>query len=233
MSILYTIFADCVVALHLGYVAFVLVGQLLILLGIGLGWQWVRNLRFRVVHLLMVEVVALEGAFNIYCPLTYLEQALRAWSEGNEFAPYDWDEEATAAPQDQADAGDNRTFVGRLLDSILFLEGVPQRVLDRWYVVIGIAALAIFLAFPPHLGAWPRWGLASALLLWMGPLFLAGVVCELIVRKPAAPLSDRQIQRYSALLGGLGMTVLGASWGWQVRKKRLLDQQDADASRVD
>ncbi|GEM_PF-530569 len=229
-----TVLADCVVALHLAYVAFVLVGQLLILLGIAFRWWWVRNLRFRVIHLLMVEVVALEGAFSIYCPLTYLEQALRHWSEGKEYEPFDAPEDAAPAPEPEPDptAIDNRTFVGRLLDSILFIEGVGQRELDRWYVVIGIASLAIFLVFPPRKGTWTRLGLASAILLWLGPLLLFGVVSELAIREPEAPLSQRQVQRYSALVGGLGLTLLGASWGWQERKKRLMRNQNGDVNPV-
>ena len=72
------ILADFIVFVHLAYVAFALVGLLLTLLGLALRWQWVRNLRFRVIHLVMVEVVALEGLFNIRCPLTDLEAVLRA-----------------------------------------------------------------------------------------------------------------------------------------------------------
>lgn len=70
--------ADCVIFVHLAYVAFAVVGLLLTLIGLALRWQWVRNLRFRVIHLVMVEVVALEGWFNIRCPLTDVEAILRA-----------------------------------------------------------------------------------------------------------------------------------------------------------
>ena len=70
--------ADCVIFVHLAYVAFAVIGLLLTLIGLGLRWQWVRNLRFRVAHLVMVEVVALEGWFNIRCPLTDVEWLLRA-----------------------------------------------------------------------------------------------------------------------------------------------------------
>ena len=39
--------ADGVVALHVSYVAFVVLGQLLILAGVVFRWQWVRNFWFR------------------------------------------------------------------------------------------------------------------------------------------------------------------------------------------
>jgi Protein of Unknown function (DUF2784) len=57
----YGVLADVVGFIHLAYVSFVVLGQLLILLGIGLRWSWVRDLRFRVVHLAVILVVALES----------------------------------------------------------------------------------------------------------------------------------------------------------------------------
>ncbi|MCI0682380.1 MAG: DUF2784 family protein [Gemmataceae bacterium] len=75
---LYKLLADCVVAVHLAYVGFVVVAQVLILIGLLLRWQWVRNVRFRVIHLVMVEVVALEGWFGIICPMTEWDTQLRA-----------------------------------------------------------------------------------------------------------------------------------------------------------
>src|SRR5262245_15750003 len=72
-----SILADFVIFIHLAYVGFAVVGLLLILIGLLFRWQWVRNLRFRVTHLVMVEVVALEGWFNIRCPLTDVESILR------------------------------------------------------------------------------------------------------------------------------------------------------------
>lgn len=75
---MYKLLADSVVAVHLAYVAFVVVAQVLILIGLLCRWQWVRNLRFRVIHLVMVEVVALEGWFGIICPMTDWDTQLRA-----------------------------------------------------------------------------------------------------------------------------------------------------------
>lgn len=75
---LYKLLADSVVAVHLAYVGFVVVAQALILIGLVCRWPWVRNLRFRVIHLVMVEVVALEGWFGIICPMTDWDNQLRA-----------------------------------------------------------------------------------------------------------------------------------------------------------
>src|SRR5262249_30053427 len=51
MPVLYKLAADLVVVVHFGYVSFVLVGQVLILLGVMCRWRWVRNPWFRWLHL--------------------------------------------------------------------------------------------------------------------------------------------------------------------------------------
>jgi hypothetical protein len=83
---LYKLLADSVVAVHLAYVGFVVVAQALILLGVVCRWPWVRNLRFRVIHLVMVEVVALEGWFGVVCPMTDWDTQLRVRSQAGDQA---------------------------------------------------------------------------------------------------------------------------------------------------
>jgi hypothetical protein len=74
---LYRVLADVVVIVHAAYVGFVLFGLLAVLLGYLLGWQWVRNFWFRVIHLVMIGVVAAESLLGIECPLTAWENQLR------------------------------------------------------------------------------------------------------------------------------------------------------------
>src|SRR5437868_2705277 len=93
--------ADLLVAVHVAYVGYVVVGQLLILVGLALRWRWVRNPWFRVTHLLAIAVVGLEAAFAIDCPLTVWERHLRA-----------------AAGQ----APTGETFMGRLLHHVIFVD---------------------------------------------------------------------------------------------------------------
>jgi hypothetical protein len=69
--------ADALLALHVGIVAFVVLGTLLILLGGWRGWPWVRNSWFRVVHLGLMAFIALQAWLGRLCPLTLWEQALR------------------------------------------------------------------------------------------------------------------------------------------------------------
>lgn len=70
--------ADLILVLHFAVVVFVVVGQMLILAGWGLGWHWVCHLGFRLVHLVMVTYIALQAWLGKLCPLTIWEQQLRA-----------------------------------------------------------------------------------------------------------------------------------------------------------
>ncbi len=73
----YLLAADAVLALHVLFVAFVVVGLVLIGCGGVLGWRWVRNRAFRIIHLLAIGIVVLQSWIGVICPLTTLEMALR------------------------------------------------------------------------------------------------------------------------------------------------------------
>lgn len=69
--------ADAVLILHAGFIAFVVFGLLLILIGGAVKWAWVRNRWFRVVHLAAICLVVAQAWLGITCPLTTLENHLR------------------------------------------------------------------------------------------------------------------------------------------------------------
>jgi polyferredoxin len=73
----YTLAADAVLLVHALFVAFVVIGQALILAGLWRGWRWVRNFRFRVTHLAAIGIVVAQGWLGVLCPLTVLENVLR------------------------------------------------------------------------------------------------------------------------------------------------------------
>ena len=75
---MYRALADAVLILHLGVVLFIVGGLVLILAGGRLQWAWVRNFRFRVLHLAAIAYVVVTTWFGIDCGLTVLEQSLRA-----------------------------------------------------------------------------------------------------------------------------------------------------------
>jgi Protein of Unknown function (DUF2784) len=128
MELLYRLAADGVVVFHATYVLFILVGQLLILLGVLLRWNWIRNFRFRVLHLLAISFVVFESLAGIVCPLTTLEQYLR--------------EKAGQASY----RGD---FIANLVHEYLFYDLEPW-IFTTIYSVFGLLVLACFLAAPPR-----------------------------------------------------------------------------------
>jgi polyferredoxin len=69
--------ADAVLLVHAGYIVFVVLGLLLIVVGGALGWRWVRQRWFRLVHLAAIGLVVLQAWLGIVCPLTTLENHLR------------------------------------------------------------------------------------------------------------------------------------------------------------
>jgi hypothetical protein len=69
--------ADTVLVVHAAFVAFVVVGFLLIPVGNQRGWCFVDGYGFRVLHLAAIGVVVVESWFGYECPLTTLENWLR------------------------------------------------------------------------------------------------------------------------------------------------------------
>lgn len=72
-----SLLADLILSVHVGFVLFVVAGFALILAGVALGWRWVRNFRFRALHLAAILFVAAESVAGFMCPLTLWEDALR------------------------------------------------------------------------------------------------------------------------------------------------------------
>jgi hypothetical protein len=76
-SMIYLLAADAILVMHLLFVAFIVVGLLLIHLGKTRRWFWIRNPWFRLAHVAAIGVVTLQSWFGVLCPLTILEKALR------------------------------------------------------------------------------------------------------------------------------------------------------------
>jgi len=69
--------ADGVLLIHALLVLFNVGALPVIWLGYFRGWGFVRNFYFRVVHLVLIGVVAAESVLGIVCPLTTWEETLR------------------------------------------------------------------------------------------------------------------------------------------------------------
>lgn len=118
--------ADVVVCVHFSVVAFLLGGQLAILAGWPLRWDWVRGLRFRLLHLGLMVLVAVQSVFGVLCPLTTLENELR-WRAGQ--------------PLEQA------SFIGRWLHELLFVDVEPATL--AWcYCGFGVLVLCSLFLVP-------------------------------------------------------------------------------------
>jgi hypothetical protein len=131
----YGLLADLVAAVHLAYVGFVVVAMLLIVVGLVLRWQWVRNFYFRLVHFVMIAVVVAESLCGVTCPLT------------------DWERELRIAANQPWDEG---SFVGRLVHDVMFFEAEPW-VFTVCYCLFGLAVLVTLIFAPPRRPGWLRW----------------------------------------------------------------------------
>jgi hypothetical protein len=125
---LYRLLADLIVVVHLAYVTFVAGGLLLILVGIGLHWSWIRNFWFRGGHLLAIGIVVFESLTGIVCPLTEWEAQFRELG---------------------GEEGDPGSFVGRLVHHLMFFH-CPEGVLTICYCLFGLAVVAALILAPPR-----------------------------------------------------------------------------------
>ena len=98
---LWLVTADLVTVIHAGYIAFVVIGFVAILVGWAAQWDSVRNSYFRVVHLAMILFVCSEALMGTTCPLTAWENALRV--RGGE-------------------SGYSRDFIGYWVDWLIFYD---------------------------------------------------------------------------------------------------------------
>ena len=106
------ILADSVLVVHTLFVAFVVVGFVLVWIGHFRGWHWIANARFRALHLAAITLVAIEGVIGITCPLTAWEAALRGESA-------------------------DQSFVARMLHAVVFHD-FPEWVFTVAYVAFAI-----------------------------------------------------------------------------------------------
>jgi len=117
--------AELVLLLHFAYVVFVVGGLPLIWLGNALGWRWVRNWWFRVLHLAAIAFVAVEAVVGVMCPLTVLEDVLRPGEERG------------------------ASFIQRWLHAIMFWDW-PLWVFTAIYIAFTVVVAGTFVLLPPR-----------------------------------------------------------------------------------
>tara|TARA_R110002095_G_scaffold179858_4_gene157375 strand:- start:685 stop:1119 length:435 start_codon:yes stop_codon:yes gene_type:complete len=125
---LYRLGADVTVVIHFAFVLFVIFGQVLITIGALAGWNWVRNIKFRVIHLASILFVVLESLVGVICPLTTLEKWLR--TKAGEIS-YQGD------------------FIATWVHDTLFMTAEPW-VFTLCYSLFGLVVLITFFLAPPR-----------------------------------------------------------------------------------
>lgn len=124
----YRTLADLVLATHVGFVAFVIVGLAAIWVGGLTGWSWVRNPWLRAAHLAGIALVVVQAWLGIVCPLTTLEMHLR---------------------ERAGDATYAGTFIGHWLQRLLYYEAPPW-VFVVCYTLFGLAVVGSWVKFRPR-----------------------------------------------------------------------------------
>lgn len=123
-----TLLADVIVTIHFGYVAFVVLGFVAILIGAALGRSFVRNRRFRWTHLVCTLIPPIEALSGVLCPLTTWEADLRR--------------SAGQSPEDIS-------FIAKLVRGMFMVE-TSQETLTVCYVIFGVSVVAAMFLIRPR-----------------------------------------------------------------------------------
>lgn len=122
------VLADVVLVLHGAVVLFVIGGLAMVFVGNWRRWRWVNGMRFRLAHLAIVAVVAVQGWLGVVCPLTTLEMWLRAKIGGPIYSV---------------------SFIQYWGQRLLYYEGPPW-VFAVAYTLFGLLVVAAWVRFPPR-----------------------------------------------------------------------------------
>ena len=127
-STLFLVAADAMLLLHVLFVAFVVIGLVLIFVGKLCRWSWVRSPLFRVMHLLAIGVVVVQAWFGVICPLTTFEMSLRARA---------------------GDAQYTGSFISHWLETILYYQA-PTWVFAACYTAFGAVVVGSWFWVSPR-----------------------------------------------------------------------------------
>lgn len=119
--------ADLILVIHALFVAFVVLGLVVILPGSYWHWRWIRDRRFRVIHLLAIGFVIAESWLGMICPLTEWENRSRSAAGGS---------------------GYSSPFIQHWLHEMLFYDFAPW-VFTLAYTVFGMLVVIAWLLVPP------------------------------------------------------------------------------------
>jgi hypothetical protein len=130
MRTLYLVLADSILLAHAMIVFFNVAALPVIWVGYFRKWTFVRNLWFRIGHLLLIAFVAAETLLGDVCPLTTSENY--------------WLTKAGVGPRYQRD------YIGHWLHELLFYDA-DQKVFTIAYVTFFVLVLLTFVLVKPRL----------------------------------------------------------------------------------
>ncbi|HMO37114.1 MAG TPA: DUF2784 domain-containing protein [Gemmatales bacterium] len=144
--------ADCILVVHLLYVALVVLGIPLIFIGWWKRWTWVRRPWIRLLHLFMIGIVVAEVGLGWDCPLTIWERDCRI--AGGEWEPRElpvWMRQENETHRLEPTRLYQENFLARVLHSILFIDVsvLSPQVLQGIYVAIGLVVAGLWWLVPP------------------------------------------------------------------------------------
>jgi len=125
---LFLLAADGILVLHVLFVAFVILGLVVILIGGRRHWSCVGNPWFRGLHLLAILVVVVQAWLGAICPLTDWEMALRSQAGDGVYAG---------------------SFIAHWLQAILYYD-VPSWVFVVCYTGFGALVAVSWFFVPPR-----------------------------------------------------------------------------------
>lgn len=126
-GLMYLIAADVLLFSHALFVAFVVLGLALILVGGLIDWAWVKNRWFRVAHLAAIGIVVLQSWLGVICPLTTWEMVLRERAGVDTYAG---------------------SFIAHWLDALLYYQA-PAWVFTACYTGFAALVVACWFWVPP------------------------------------------------------------------------------------
>lgn len=124
----FQILADMLLVIHTLLVVFVIFGLVATLVGYFRQWNWVRNLWFRLSHLVVIGIVVLQAWLGVLCPLTIWEMELRAKA---------------------GQGGYEGSFIQHWLETILYYNA-PDWVFILVYTLFGALVLASWFLVKPR-----------------------------------------------------------------------------------
>jgi hypothetical protein len=125
---MYLFLANFILVVHTLFLAFVVLGFLLILCGAFRRWSWIRNFWFRLIHIMGIGIVLALAWLGQVCPLTAWENHFR---------------EASGSQ------GYTESFIQHWLHKIIYYDFAPW-VFTLAYTVFGVLVLITWLLIPPR-----------------------------------------------------------------------------------